>query len=617
MDERHTFTLAWIGVIGIASQWLAWRFKLPAILFLLVAGLAIGPLTGLIEPDALFGHLLFPIVSLGVALVLFEGSLTLRFHEIKGLENVVRNLVTLGVVVTWVITAVAARWLIDLSWEVAFLFGALMVVTGPTVITPLLRTARPVSHLAHILRWEGIIIDPLGASLVVLVYEFIVSGQGDQNAGWVFIAILLVGGLGGVAGAYALARLLRRALMPDYLHDVVTVALVLGLFTLANSIQPESGLLAVTVMGIALANWKGVDMQGILDFKESLSILIISGLFIILSARLDPKAFEALGWPALGVLAVILFVARPASVWLSAIGSSLHWREKLLLGWIAPRGIIAAAVSALFALALERAGHGPVVQLVPLTFFVIIGTVLLQSITARPLARLLDVAEPEPRGVLIVGANPLARAIAQELQEQGLRAQLASTNWDDVSAARLEGLDVYFGNVVSEHADRHLDLVGIGRLLGLSRRAELNALAGMRYRNEFGSNSIFTLQTSEEQQSAGQRVMASRFTGQRLFGAEINYDKLSGLLAHGGEIHSTSLTQKFGYEDFKERYQQQAIPLFALDERDCLQVFTSDHELQPGAGWQLISLLPAEVIEETNTGKVAKRNRKLERVRKK
>ncbi len=609
MIEHSVVILAAIGVIGIACQWLAWWLKLPAILFLLLAGIVAGPVTGFIDPDELFGDLLFPIVSLGVAVILFEGSLTLRIHEIKGLGNVVRNLVTYGAVINALIIATATHFFLDFSWELAFLFGALVSVTGPTVIIPMLRTVRPNSNLANILRWEGIIIDPLGALLAVLVFEYIVSGQGGESQTMtVFGKMLLIGGVTGALGALALATILRRHLMPEYLHNVGSLALVLGVYALSNHLQHESGLLAVTVMGMMLANMKNVPIEDILDFKESLSVMLISLLFIILAARIDFGLIAAVGWAALGVFLVILFIARPVSVLASSLGSKLTRNEKALLCWIAPRGIVAAAVSALFALRLESLGYEQASLIVPLTFMVIIGTVVLQSATARPLANWLKVSEPDPLGVLIVGANPVSRVLGKALTEKGFRIVLADTNWEDIRAARMDGLKTYYGNAVSEHADRHLDLVGVGVMFAMSRRPALNALACVRYKAEFSAKNIYSLQTSEEKAASEKQAIATHFAGARLFGEDITNAKLASLVSKGAEIRSTQLSDTFNYGVYRERYGNMIIPLFALDPRGRLRVFTAGGDLKPAAGWTVMSLFPADVLERIRANQAAEKD---------
>jgi CPA1 family monovalent cation:H+ antiporter len=306
--------------------------------------------------------------------------------------------------------------------------------------------------------------------------------------------------------------------------------------------------------------------------------------------------------PAAGLFLVIQFVARPAKVAISTLGSSLSWRERALLAWIAPRGIVAAAVSALFALRLVEAGLPQASLLVPVTFSIILGTVVLQSATARALAKALGVAEPEPRGLLIVGANPVARRIAKALSEQSFRTLLADTSWDQLRAARMQGLATYYGNPASEHADRHLDLVGIGRLLGLSPQAELNALASVRYRSEFGEANIYTLPPKAEGEESGPDKSVAERRGYTLFGKDITYAKLASLIGQGGEIRSTTLSKSFDFQDYQDRYGRKAIPLFAIDVRARLRVFTAEQELRPGAGWTVLALIPADARPAAQQG---------------
>ncbi|MEJ2479478.1 MAG: sodium:proton antiporter, partial [Acidihalobacter sp.] len=608
MNESALIALASIGLLGIACQWLAWRVKLPAILFLLLGGILIGPVTGWLHPDRLFGDLLFPMVSLAVAVVLFEGSLTLKLEEIRGLQRVVRNLVSYGLLISGTFTALAAHWLFGLGWQLAALFGALMTVTGPTVVVPLLRTVRPTAAVAKALRWEGIVIDPLGALFAVLVFEFIVSRQTGAAFGHValvFGLIVVTGTLFGAAAGHLLGLLLRNYLIPEYLHNVTTLALVFAVFAGANAVEAESGLLAVTVMGMWLTNMKRVPVEAILDFKESLSVFFISGLFIILAARLQLGQMALMGWGALGVLAVIQFVARPLKVALSTIGSTLSWRERVLLAWVGPRGIVAAAISALFALRLEELGYSEARLLVPLTFLVIIGTVILQSLSARPLARLLGVAEPEPRGVLIVGANPVARAVGGALFEHGFPVILADSYWEHVSAARMDGLSTYHGNPVSEHADRHLDLVGIGHLFGLAPQTELNVLAARYYRREFGDRGIFTLSVAiEDDEREIKHGASAEFRGRPLFGKGVSYRKFSSLLKQGAEIRTATLTEQFDFTAWREAQGKRSIPLFAITPRGDLRVFTADTQIKPGPGFVLLALSPPDA-EDSDTSSTA------------
>lgn len=601
MDEHILIVIACLFVVSSLCQWMAWRVKLPAIIFLLLTGILVGPVLGVLHPDRLMGDLFFPFVSLSVAIILFEGSLTLKFRDILGLQAVVRNMVSFGMLVTWFITAVTARYAVGLSWEVAFLFGAINVVTGPTVIVPMLRTVRPSVSISNILRWEGIVIDPIGASLAVLVYGFIISGGGKMAWGHTMLTfgqIIAVGAIiGGVSG-YLFGLLLRHHWLPEFLHNVATLSLVFGVFVVSNFLQPEAGLVTVTVMGMWLANMEDVHIGDILYFKESLSILLISLLFILLAARLDVASFAKLGWSALLVFVAVQFLARPLNVMVSALGSKLTWPERHLLAWIAPRGIVAAAISALFAIQLEKAGFADAGFLVPLTFLVIIGTVLLQSFTARPIANWLGVAEPEPKGFLIIGANIVARSVALVLVENGLRVLLADSSRNNISKAKMEGLTTYLGNPISEHADRHLDLVGIGGMLALSPHESVNVAAVMHYRMEFGRNNVFIVQAKTGDELMTRQKLSPQRSGEILFGSEVTYTYLAAILARGaGEIRTTKLTENFGFVAFFEKHGKRAVPLFAIDPKGRFSIFTEKRRISPGAGWSVIYLFIGADIE--------------------
>jgi NhaP-type Na+/H+ or K+/H+ antiporter len=606
-----SLSIALIGMVSFGCQWLAWRVKLPAILFLLGAGIVLGPFTSVIDPDLLFGDLLFPLISLSVAIILFEGSLTLNISEIRSQKAVVQRLITVGAALTWLIVAIATHYLIGVSWELSVLFGALAVVTGPTVIVPMLRTVRPNRNISNILRWEGILIDPIGALLVVVVYEFVVAQS--QSAGVLhgllaFLEIMAVGTFLGIAGGWFLGFVLKRGWVPHYLQNLATLSVVFAAFSISDHLAHESGLLAVTLMGMWLANKKDLHINEILNFKENLSVVLISGLFILLAARLTLDDILALGWTPLLLLLVMQLVARPVSIWMSSIGSSLTWQEKSLLSWIAPRGIVAAAVSALFAIRLEEAGHPEAGILVPLTFSIIIGTVVLQSATSRGLARLLRVAEPAASGFLIVGANPVARAIAKALQKSGVRVLLTDTQWDFIRDARMEGLETFYGNAVSAYADQHLDLIGIGRLLALSPSLGINVVASMRYSTEFGTFKVYTLLASTETDKAEKHKLGSQHRGHTLFDKDMSYSKLASLLSKGWEIRVTKLSEEFDFTNLVQWHDGKVVPLFAISPKGRLEVFVDEGELDPKPGWQVLSLTPPKTEEakmiaqgETNT----------------
>lgn len=606
MPVSTVLLLASIGVLSLFCQWLAWRVRMPAIVFLLAAGIACGPVLHYLNPEDVFGDLLFPMVSLAVAIILFEGSLTLRLSEIRGHGAMVRNLIPVGSVVTGIIGTLAAHWILDIAWEVALLFGAISVVTGPTVIAPLLRAVRPKAKLANILQWEGIIIDPVGALLAVLVYEGIVSwGQGNVfgHSLYIFSTTIVVGTALGSAAGYLNGQVLRKHWIPQYLHNAGTLSFMLGVYALSNEIAHESGLLTVTIMGIWMANMKQVEVESILEFKESLSVLLISALFIILAARIEFSAIADLGWGLAVVLAILMLVARPLSIFIAAIGTRLNWREKLFLSWIAPRGIVAAAVSALFAFQLQNHGFVGGETLVPLVFMLIITTVTVQSLTARPVAKLLGVAEPPEFGFLIIGANTVARMIAAELTKHEVPVALADTSWENVRLARMENLQVYFGNPVSEHAANQLDLTGIGNLLVISPYKHMNSLATYHFLDWFGDhNSVYSLAEGEQDQTARYQTAEKIQRTRGLFDG-VSYAKLASLVSQGYSVKTTQLSDAFTYQNFLDQHQNQALVLFVLDGKDHITPVKSIDRLKPDNASTLISLVPPKAPQERKESK--------------
>lgn len=587
-----------IGILGFACQWLAWRTNQPAILYLLLAGIIAGPGSGILDPDELFGELFFPFVSLAVAVILFEGSLTLKRSELKDIGAPVRNMVSYGVLLNAAIVTLATHWLTGLDWPLAALFGAIMVVTGPTVIMPLLRAVRPNVLVSRTLRWEGIIIDPLGAILAVLVFEWIViqqSGAGVTHVILLFLKTVLAGGIIGVLFAYVFGLLLRHHRIPEHLHNFAAIALVGTAFVLSDSLVHESGLLAVTIMGIWLANMPDVHTRGILEFKESLTLIFVSTLFILLASRIDLEALKQLGWGALGVLLVIQLIARPAKVWLGTLGSSLTGAERALIAWLGPRGIVAAAISAVFALRLEQLGYTQAELLVPLAFITIVGTVVIQSLTAKPLAKWLGVSEPEAHGYLIIGANPVAVSIGVALSEAGAKVVIADSYWDNIKAARMAGLQTYYGNPISSHADLHLDTAGLGGMLGFSDYSERNTAAALRYREDFGIRDVYTLAAEEQAKEHDKHRASGAYKGRTLFDSDVTYARLAALISRGSTIRKTPLTDSFSYEDWRTRYHaSQTVALFAIDSSGRIHWFTAEDQPSPKTGWIMFALADAK-----------------------
>jgi len=595
-------SLVTVGLLSIGCQYFAYKIRLPAILPLLIVGIVVGPVFGVLNADALFGDLLFPVVSLSVAIILFEGSLTLKFNDIAGHGNMVRNLCSVGVLVTWVVAATAAHYSLELSWQLSFLFGAIVTVTGPTVIVPMLRTVRPQTKLANILRWEGIVIDPIGALLAVLVFEFIVASQ-ESAITHTLIAFGKTIGIGsflGLAAGYLLGISIRKELIPHYLLNTAVLTIILGVFAASNYVAHESGLLAVTITGMVLANMKDVDVEDILEFKETLSVLLISGLFILLATRLNLQSVVDVGWGSVIVLAAIMFIARPLSVLASSVGTGLKLNELALLSWIAPRGIVAAAVSALFSLKLEEIGYEGAGIIVPIVFMVIIATVVVQSLTSRTVASLLGVRAPSPTGYLLFGSSKFNRLLACEMLNQKLDVTIADTNWDAIREARMSDIPVYFGNPMSDHAARHLDIATFGTVLIMSPYKQLNPLIAYHFEYTLGKDKVWALTNNEQSARPSHQVSEQYAKKLTLFDEGVTYGYLASAIARGATVKTTRLSDEFTYEQYTQQYGVRATPLIAISNEGKSYTFINGNSIEPKANWRVISLIEPERGEEDN-----------------
>ncbi len=590
-SEQLLVNLTIIIVLGISAQWVAWRAGLPSILLLLLFGFLAGPGLGWVNTDALLGAWLTPLVSVSVGLILFEGGLTLKFRELKLIGGTVRNLITIGVLVSWLVSTMGAHWCLGWDWALSTLMGAILTVTGPTVVMPLLRHIQPARQVGSLLKWEGILIDPVGAVLALLVFEAVFpqeSGSVSMRAAAGLIRTGLLGSGLGVGAAWLLILSFKRFWVPDHLQNPVSLMVVIGVFTLSNMFQHESGLLTVTVMGIALANQRSVYIRHIVEFKENLRVLLISGLFITLASRvrwLDVRQISAAA--GFGFLAVLVFAARPLSVLASCIGSNLTWKERLFLSWMAPRGIVAAAVAAIFALRLADEGNARAQELVPVAFLVIVGTVTLYGLTAGPLAKWLGLSKPNPQGVLFLGAHPFARALAESLHGDGFSVLLADTNWENLAAARLAGLPTYYGNVLSEQARDELELSGLGRLIALTPNQEVNTLAAMHFVEFFGRSEVYQIQVH----TGGGKKTELEPHGRLLFGNDVFLFDLTRRLGSGAAVRKTNLTKEFSFADWKSQHGAEALPLFLLTGNSNLKVFTAGEPLSPSDGQTIVALL--------------------------
>ncbi|MCR9152910.1 MAG: cation:proton antiporter [Bacteroidetes bacterium] len=577
--------LASILILSVFAQWMAWKIKIPAILPLIIIGLALGPGSTfittdgekLLDGDLIFsGDLLFAFVSISVGVILFEGGLTLKLKEIRHQAGVVRNLLIFGPIITLVGGGLAAHYLMGMDYSLSFLFGALIIVSGPTVVIPILRNVRPNLRINNVLKWEGILIDPLGALIAVLVYEFIqTSDFASPSTTGVFKEFFLTVAAGMFVGglaAFFLRWLLQKNRIPSYLRNVMALGMVILAFTFAEFLAHEAGLMSTTFMGIILANVRVQELKKILSFKEDVSIILISVLFILLSSRIDISQIEKLGLNSLILFAVVVLVLRPLAVWLSTRRSGFNWREVVFMSWVGPKGIVAAAVASLFALQLTSGEEGSVnIQqaelILPLTFLMIVGTVILQGASAKPIAKLLKVEREEPRGFLVAGANENARFLGRYLKDKGADIILADTSKTNQKEARRMGFEVYEGSILSDNVYEDLDLNNTGTLLALTSSAEINGLALKYFDEEFGPNKTFRLSSKKEQELP--ELDPPRDV---LFTGNVDYLNLAQSVRQAEKVLERKCESQEDYDAIVKEYSFGIIPLFRLAEDQILVI---------------------------------------------
>ena len=573
MTESVITSLVFVVALGIAAQWLAWRLKVPAIILLMALGLLVGPALGWVQPVAEFGTFLPALIALSVAIILFEGGMSLRLHEYKEAGVDVTRLVTLGLHIAWGMSSSAAHWVGGLSWPVALIFGAITVVTGPTVIIPLLKHARLKRRPAALLKWEGIVNEPIGALLAVLVFEYFVTRESGGFASDVVVTLVLVLALAGLLGAavgYGLGWMFRRGHVPEYLTSPLMLASVLAVYVVANHIHTEAGLMAVTVAGVVLANQSLRSIDELRRFKEYITIILVSVLCIILAAKLEVTTLAYLDWRSAALLVMVIFVVRPVSVYLATIGTGINWRERLLIAWIAPRGIVAASVAGLFGPALVAAGYIDGKQLLPLVFCLIAVTVVLHGATLGPLARRLGLAADQQGGLLIVGASPWSAELAKALGEAGINVVINDNRWSHLRAARMGGLPVYYGSLLAEHVEQDYELNEISQLLAVSDNDSYNALVCTRFGPELGRTDVFQLPYGEQEEC---HKMTKSMRGQIAFGDEWVFDELMRLHYQGWQMRRTTLREDFSFEQFREQLPEQALLIALITPKKQLQFF--------------------------------------------
>lgn len=586
-------SIALIGILGIGAQWIAWRTGWPAIALMLAAGVVGGPVLHVINPEHVFGELLEPMVSIAVALILFEGGLSLNFRELRKTDGAVIRLVVLGAPIGWVLGAIACYYVAGLVWPVAILFAGILVVTGPTVVLPLLRQSNVAARPRAILKWEAIVNDPVGALLGVVTYEYLRrAGEGGTLAS-VILSLLgaaVIAGLIGWLAARLIGWAFPRGHVPEYLKAPILLVAVIGVFVGSNMIQQETGLLAVTVMGVALANMRFDSLRDIQPFKENVTVLLISGVFVILSASLNLEVLRQFEWRFIGFLLALLFLVRPATVLLSLAFSPVPWNERLLLAWIAPRGIVAVAISGLFALRLDRLGYGDGSILVTLSFAVVIATILFHGFSIKAVARWLKVTGASEQGLLIVGATPFTLGLADQLRQLDIPVTIADNSWQRLAPARHKGIPTYHGEILSEATEERLDLTQFQVLAAATGNEAYNALVCNEFAPEIGRDNVYQLGDASDDEDP--RTLPESLRGRTLFTSGHGVEEIVEREEQGWTFRKTKISDQFDYEAARAALPPEGDMLLLLRRTGALRFFSHASRPTPQPGDTILSYVP-------------------------
>ncbi|MEA5568339.1 cation:proton antiporter [Anabaena sp. UHCC 0399] len=570
-------------VAGISAQVLAAYFRVPSIVLLLFVGIFLGSDgIGLLHPQ-LLGTGLEVIVALATAIILFEGGLNLDLRELGRVSLSLQLLVTLGTLVTLIGGSMAAHWLGEFPWNIAFLYASIVVVTGPTVVGPLLKQINVDRQVATLLEGEGVLIDPVGAILAFVVLDTIVNGDGDPiNAIVGLVMRLGVGAAIGAVGGYVMSLIFKRANFLSFeLKNLVVLAVLWGLFTLAQMIRTESGVMTTVVAGAVFANSSVPEERLLRSFKGQLTILSVSVLFILLAADLSIASVFALGWGSLFTVLVLMFVVRPINILLCTGNSDLNWRQKLFLSWVAPRGIVSASVASLFAILLTKHGINGGDAIKALVFLTIIMTVVCQGLTAGWVARCLQITSQDAKGAVIVGCNPLSLLIARFFQERGENVVLIDTEPEFLAQAEAQNIRVIASSALDAEVLEEAGLASMGTFLAMTNNGEVNFVLAQRAAEEFNPPRVLAVFPRDPQanNSANNKV-------HQAFVSDLAIKTWNEYLSNGRVKLGTTTLNKAEFATQKERIQEKIrtgvlVPLL-VERAARLQITPANQEWEVG-----------------------------------
>ncbi|WP_294612424.1 cation:proton antiporter [uncultured Roseovarius sp.] len=583
---------ALVGALGVGAQWLAWRLRMPAIVLMLLAGLAVGPGLGLFDPARDIGPLMAPMVAIAVAIILFEGGLTLNLQSLRGAAEGVWRLVLIGAPVGWLGSTLALHYAAGLDWAIAAVFGGIMIVTGPTVIAPLLRQARLTRRPAQLLQWEAIVNDPVGALAAVLAFEVVLvlnTSETAVSAVWAMARGITLAVALGLAAGWGLSRTFREGKVPEFMKVPVLFAVLLGVFALSDRILHESGLLTVTVMGLYIANADLPSYAELRRFKEHATVLLVSGVFILLAASMDLEALALLDARAALFVAITILLVRPLTVLVSLIGTKLPLNERLLVAFTGPRGVVLVAVAGLFGERLVALGFEDAARLTPLAFALVAATVVLHGFSLRPMGQILGLAGQGTPGVIITGGSQFAASLGAALRALEVPVLISDPNRSRLRTAREAGLPTFFGDILSEAAEHGVEIMNFGRILAVSNNDAYNTLVATDLAPEFGRENVFQLKRAK-QEHARHALPAS--LGGRNIAGDLGYYDLARRMTDGWKVRTTELTDSYTLEDWQGD-NPDAIVLAEFGRAGALTFITGETTPKGASGNRLLALAPA------------------------
>src|SRR5690625_3923722 len=589
------FEIMLILVLGIGSQWVSWKYRLPAIVVMSIAGLIVGPFLDVMNPEESFGGLYNPFISIAVAIILFEGSLNLSFKELRGLGKPVFRIATVGAVIAWTLGSLTAQYMAGLSWEVAYVIGGIFIVTGPTVILPLLRQSKLTPRPAKILNWEGIIVDPICVLLAIFAFEIITIFTTDikdvTTLLLFFIASLFAVFLGWFCGRF-IGWMFETGYIPEFLKSPAVFIIVIFSFTISDEIIHGTGLLAVTAMGMTLANMGISSLNDFRHFKENISILLISAIFIMLAASLNLETIIQIFSPnIIGYVILMMFAVRPLSIFLSTIGTGLSIQEKSLVGWIAPRGIVALTVSSYFASILKDAGYVDAELLTTLTFGLVFFTVVAHGFSIGPMAKKLNLSLEGNPGVIIIGSNPFTTGLAMSFQKMKCSVLVVDSSWENLRYARRAGIPFYHGEILSEQTEYNLDTIPYDFIIAATDYHSYNALVCTTFMPEYGRTNVFKVSPFTQDENSLADTVA-QVGGQVLFRKNISMVDLTSKVNEGYVFRQTKITPQYGYKQYREEKDDSTVFLYLIKPSGQVRFYTEDMRLMIGDGDVIVSLTP-------------------------